>query len=103
MDNMNPAKTETQCQACMLRLDYIIKQMKRLRTAIYNNKSVLNFNEAQDYTGLSKSQLYKLTRQNRIPCHRPSGRLIFFNKQELDEWLGGNPDKFDKNDNDCEE
>lgn len=104
MDNTSPHKTENQCQACILRLDYIIKQMRQLKTAIYNNKSVLNFNEAHDYTGLSKSQLYKLTRQNGIPCHRPSGRLIFFNKQELDEWLCNNSDRYAGNDseNDCD-
>lgn len=93
MDNKNPTGAEPRCQACMLRLDYIIKQMKQLKTAIYNNKSILNFNEAHDYTGLSKSQLYKLTRLNEIPCHRPSGRLIFFNKEELDKWLCGNQDE----------
>lgn len=88
-----PFKTENLCQACILRLDHIIKQMANLKIAIYNNKTILNFKEARDYTGLSSSQLYKLTRTNAIPCHRPSGRLIYFDKQELDNWLCHNNEK----------
>ena len=87
MSNKNPSQPAQRCQSCLLRLDYIIKQMKQLKSAIYNTKKVLNFKEAREYTGLSNSQLYKLTRNNQIPCHRPSGRLIYFDKDELDKWL----------------
>ena len=37
--------------------------------------------------GLSRSQLYKLAKNGHIPHYRPSGKLLYFNKQELDEWL----------------
>lgn len=87
MSNKNPNQPDQRCQSCLLRLDYIIKQIKQLKSAIYSTKKVLNFKEAQEYTGLSNSQLYKLTRINQIPCHRPSGRLIYFDKDELDKWL----------------
>lgn len=78
------------CRKCILRLDYIIKQLGILRKETYRNKTTLNFREAKDYTGLSSSQLYKLTRLNVIPCYRPTGRLIYFNKEELDAWLMSN-------------
>ena len=39
------------------------------------------------YMGLSRSQLYKLAKNGHIPHYRPSGKLLYFNKQELDEWL----------------
>ena len=45
------------------------------------------YKEACLYMGLSRSQLYKLAKNGHIPHYRPSGKLLYFNKQELDEWL----------------
>ena len=36
---------------------------------------------------ISKSQIYKLTRLNKIP-HRKMGKRLLFNKEEILEWLG---------------
>jgi len=47
----------------------------------------LNFDEVAAYTGLSKSYLYKLTSSGGIPCFKPHGKHIYFNKQEVDQWL----------------
>lgn len=51
----------------------------------------LNFNQAADYLGFSHSYLYKLTSRKIIPCHRPTGKVLFFSKAELDEWIFSNP------------
>lgn len=50
-------------------------------------KKVLSFEEAVQFTGLSKSYLYKLTSQQRIPHYKPSGKLIYFERNELERWL----------------
>lgn len=50
----------------------------------------LNFNQAAEYLGFSHSYLYKLTSRKIIPCHRPTGKVLFFSKAELDEWIFGN-------------
>ena len=50
-------------------------------------KKVLTFNEAVEYTGISKSYLYKMTSQKIIPHYKPNGKLIFFDKDELDSFL----------------
>ena len=47
----------------------------------------LHFKEACRYTGLSDSQLYKLTKAGKVPHYKPSGKLLFFSKRELDGWL----------------
>ena len=47
----------------------------------------LNFNQAAEYLGFSHSYLYKLTSRKIIPCHRPTGKVLFFSKAELDEWI----------------
>lgn len=51
------------------------------------NDKPLNFNQAADYLGFSHSYLYKLTSRKIIPCHRPTGKMLFFSKEELDEWI----------------
>jgi excisionase family DNA binding protein len=50
-------------------------------------KPTLNFKEACRYTGLSSSQLYKLVQGDEVPYAKPTGKLIFFDKAELDHWM----------------
>ncbi|MBN1820243.1 MAG: helix-turn-helix domain-containing protein [Prolixibacteraceae bacterium] len=50
-------------------------------------KNVLNFEEAVEYTGFSHSYLYKLTSAQKIPCYRPYGKMLFFKRVELEEFL----------------
>lgn len=53
-------------------------------------KDVLNLQEASTYTGLSTSNIYKLTSTNQIPFYCPQGKKIYFNRKELDQWLQQN-------------
>lgn len=53
-------------------------------------KAVLTFQEACIYTGFSASYLYKLTAARQIPHSKPSGKLVFFDRAELESWLMGN-------------
>ena len=50
-------------------------------------KTVFNLSELAAYTGWSKSYLYNLTSTGRIPCYKPNGKHLYFNKQEIDDWL----------------
>ena len=52
-----------------------------------NGKRVLTFNEALQYTGFSRSYMYKLTHWGRIPFYKPGGKLIYFDRNELEAWL----------------
>lgn len=55
-----------------------------------NSKEVLTFDEACTYTGLSKSAMYKHTMNATVPCYRPTGKLVYFNRRELTNWLLSN-------------
>jgi excisionase family DNA binding protein len=55
-------------------------------TAIWN-KTVLTFDEVAEYTGLSRSYLYKLTSSGQIPHFKPRSKMLYFNRLELEEWL----------------
>ena len=53
-------------------------------------KEVLSFEETAQFTGFSKSYLYKLTSGQKIPHYKPTGKLVYFNRTELQDWLQQN-------------
>ena len=63
------------------------ERLSRIENMLLSQKTVLNFDEVAGYTGLSKSHLYKLTSTGGIPCYKPTGKKLYFNKEELDEWM----------------
>ena len=48
---------------------------------------VLTIDELADYLRISRSTLYKLAQEGRIPCQKV-GRHWRFRKQAIDRWLG---------------
>ncbi|MFW5762237.1 MAG: helix-turn-helix transcriptional regulator [Cyclobacteriaceae bacterium] len=68
-------------------LQTIDERLKNIENALLSNKKVLNFAETAIYTGLSKSHLYKLTSTGGIPCYKPQGKFIYFDRDELDAWM----------------
>jgi len=68
-------------------LKSIDDRLRNIESLLLTQKTVLNFDEVASYTGLSKSYLYKLTCSGGVPCYKPQGKHIYFNKQEIDLWL----------------
>lgn len=69
-----------------------LKQVADFVTAntIFCTKEVLTSDEAAKYMGVSKSYLYKLTMRQQIPHFKPMGKMCYFNRQELEQWLQSN-------------
>lgn len=65
----------------------IDQRLDRIEELLLNQKNVFNFDDVAQYTGLSKSHLYKLTSTGGIPCYKPTGKKIYFDRVEIDEWL----------------
>lgn len=65
----------------------IDERLDKIEKLLLHNKRVLTFEEACDYTGFSRSYLYKLTAGKKIPHSCPNGKIIFFSKDRLDFWL----------------
>jgi excisionase family DNA binding protein len=63
------------------------------RFSLIAQKSVLTMEEMCLYTGLSKSYAYKLTSKRLVPHSNPSGKCLYFSKEEIDQWLLRNPVK----------
>ena len=58
--------------------------------AIFCTKEVLTSDEVAKYMGVSKSYLYKLTMRQQIPHFKPMGKMCYFNRLELEQWLQSN-------------
>lgn len=53
-------------------------------------KQVLTLEEAALFMGISKSSLYKMTHKHELPFFRPNGKIIYFEKSELLNWMRQN-------------
>ena len=71
----------------------IEQRIEELECLVYASKNVLSFDEASEFLSLSKSYLYKLTSAGLIPHYKPQGKMIYFEKNILEEWLRQNPVK----------
>ena len=72
-------------------MEQIIKKLNELEQLIQeqqlHNKEILSLKEAAKYLGISKSTLYKMTFDNRIIHYKPAGKLIYFKKEDLEQYL----------------
>lgn len=50
-------------------------------------KEILTSDEAARYMGVSRSYLYKLTMNGVIPHSKPNGKMCYFDRHELEQWL----------------
>lgn len=50
-------------------------------------KEMLTSEEAARYMGFSLSHLYKLTMRQEIPHYKPMGKIVYFKRVEIDQWM----------------
>jgi excisionase family DNA binding protein len=75
-------------------MDIILETLQKQNDRLSNienllsaQKQVLTFDEVARFTGLSKSYLYKKTSTGGIPCYKPQGKCIYFDRSEIETWL----------------
>ncbi len=68
-------------------------RVSELEQMLFLTKNVLSLDEASKFLHLSKSYLYKLTSGNLIPHYKPQGKMLYFEKADLEMWLRQNPVK----------
>lgn len=54
------------------------------------SKRILTASETANYMGIALSSLYKLTHNRAIPHSKPCGKLLFFDREEIERWLMSN-------------
>lgn len=68
-------------------VESLLERLTLLEENIYTTKNVFTFMEACMYLGISESLLYELTASKEIPHYKPRGKMLYFDKAELDGWL----------------
>lgn len=68
------------------RIDQLLEKVDRVEALLHSHKRVLNLTEFANYAGLSKSYVYKLTSQGKVPFYKPNGKHIF-DREEVETWL----------------
>jgi excisionase family DNA binding protein len=63
------------------------ERVDKLESICFASKEVLNLEEAAAFLGVKKSTLYKMTHFSQIPYYKPAGKLIFFEKSALLDWV----------------
>ena len=63
------------------------ERVDRLESICFASKEVLNLEEAAAFLGVKKSTLYKMTHFSQILYYKPEGKLIFFEKSALLDWV----------------
>lgn len=73
----------------------ILTKLDALEKLIIANtdKQAMTLDEVAIYTGLSKSYIYKLTSTGRVPHYKPRSKMIYFDRDEIDDWLLQNRQK----------
>lgn len=71
--------------------EIVMKQLAEIRLfSLLAAKNVLDIDDVVALTGLSKSYIYKLTCRKEIPHYKPNGKLIYFDRQEVEGWMKQN-------------
>ena len=69
-------------------MEEVLKRLDRIeRNSILSAKKVLTLSDVAILTGLSRSYLYKLTCRHLIPYYKPTGRGLYFERGEIENWL----------------
>lgn len=69
----------------------LLMEMHKIMKANGRPKQLMTIDEVANYTGWSKSHVYKLTSQRLIPHYKPLNKSIFFKRSEIDKWIFQHP------------
>lgn len=60
---------------------------EKLTNIALANKPFLTTRELSRYLGLTEAYIRKLTHNREIPHYKPMGKNLYFNREEIDEWV----------------
>lgn len=66
-----------------------LEKLENIENCLNLNKPIFNLKEVSEFTGISKSTLYKLTSAREIPHYKKAKHLVF-DREEILLWLKSN-------------
>ncbi len=89
MENLEK-KYEVEYSALKARCAELERKINGIENVISLAKEYLTLEEAAVFLGCTRSLLYKMTHLHSIPFYKPSGKLVYFEKEELIKWIRQN-------------
>jgi excisionase family DNA binding protein len=80
-------------QLITMSINKILSEIVEIKQLLALNKKVWTMEDFCKFTGISKPYAYHLTSTGKIRCYRPFGKIIFFDPEEVIEFLKQNPVK----------
>ena len=71
-------------------IEELQKRMDTVEDILDNAKEVLSVEEAARFMDIARSSLYKMTSDRSIPFYRPNGKMIYFEKADILDWIRKN-------------
>ena len=68
-------------------IEELQKRMEAVEDSLDNAQEVLSVEEAARFMDIARSSLYKMTSDRSIPFYRPNGKMIYFEKADILEWI----------------
>ena len=68
-------------------LNVLIDAIKANTAMLASQKDQLDVNAACKYLGISQRHLYRLTGANVLPYSKPTGKKLYFQRRDLDEYM----------------
>lgn len=62
-------------------------RLANIEAILAGTKKAMTLDDLAAYSGLAKSTIYKLTSNHQIPHAKPNGRYIYFDRDEINDWL----------------
>jgi excisionase family DNA binding protein len=68
-----------------------LKELREIKQLLALQKKVLTLDEFCTYSGISKAYAYSLTSTGKVKFYRPFGKMIYFDTDEVVDFLKRNP------------
>lgn len=71
--------------------DLILQRLEAIEhNSLLAAKNVLTIDDVASLTGLGKNYIYNLTSKKKIPHYKPSSRLLYFDRKDIEDWMKRN-------------
>lgn len=60
------------------------------RNTLLVAKNILNVGDVAVILGVSKSCVYEMVQAREIPCYKPRGKNLYFDRAEIEAWMKRN-------------
>jgi excisionase family DNA binding protein len=74
----------------------ILRELMEIKQLLSLQKKMWTVDDFCTYTGISKAYTYHLTATGKVKFYRPFGKMIFFDAEEVIDFLKQNPSESSK-------